>query len=158
MIFKINGAFYEYQPIGEAMKIRIREIETGCMPEKIVQGDWIDLRAADDIRFKKGQYGIIPLGIAVEIPEGYEAHIVPRSSTFIKTGLMMANSFGVIDNSYCGDNDEWGFPYYATATGGVNKGQRIAQFRIVKNQPDLDLVKVETLGNENRGGFGSTGE
>lgn len=140
------------------MQVTIREITEGCMPEKIRQGDWIDLRAAKTVTFIEGQYGIIPLGIAVELPEGYEAHVVPRSSTFNKTGLIMANSFGVIDNSYSGDDDEWGFPFYATATGGVNKGQRIAQFRIVENQPDFELVKVESLGNANRGGFGSTGE
>lgn len=140
------------------MEIKIREIVEGCMPEKLKVGDWIDLKASETVTFTKGQYGIIPLGIAVQLPEGYEAHIVPRSSTFAKTGLIMANSFGVIDNSYSGDSDEWGFPFYATATGGVNKGQRIAQFRIVKNQPDFELVKVESLGNENRGGFGSTGD
>lgn len=140
------------------MEVKIREIVPGCMPEKLNVGDWIDLKAADTVTFFEGKYGIIPLGIAVELPEGYEAHIVPRSSTFIKTGLIMANSFGVIDNSYSGDNDEWGFPYYATESGGVIKGQRIAQFRIVKNQPDFDLVKVESLGNEDRGGFGSTGD
>lgn len=140
------------------MEVKIKEIVEGCMPEKIKQGDWIDLKSAQTITFTKEQYGIIPLGIAVELPEGYEAHIVPRSSTFMKTGLIMANSFGVIDNSYSGNDDEWGFIFYATDNSKVEKGQRIAQFRIVKNQPDFELVKVESLGNENRGGFGSTGE
>lgn len=140
------------------IEIKVREITEGCMPETIEVGDWIDLKAAKTVTFVEGQYGIIPLGIAVELPEGYEAHIVPRSSTFIKTGLIMANSLGVIDNSYSGDDDEWGFPCYATASGGITKGQRIAQFRIVENQPKIKLVKVDSLGNDNRGGFGSTGE
>lgn len=140
------------------MQIKVREIIPGCMPEKINVGDWIDLKSSKTVTFTKGQYGIIPLGIAVELPEGYEAYVVPRSSTFMKTGLIMANSFGVIDNSYSGNDDEWGFPFYATDDSKIEQGQRIAQFRIVKNQPDLELVKVERLGNKNRGGFGSTGE
>lgn len=145
------------------MKIKVREIVEGCMPEKLNVGDWIDLRTAEDTDIYYRAYmpdnvGMIRLGIAVELPDGYEAHIVPRSSTFKKWGILMSNSFGVIDNSYCGDDDEWQFPYLATRDEFIPKGTRIAQFRIVKNQPDFDLVKVESLGNDNRGGFGSTGD
>lgn len=140
------------------MKIKVREIVEGCMPEKIKQGDWIDLRTAREITLLKGDYEIIPLGIAVELPDGYEAHVVPRSSTFEKWGIILANSLGVIDNSYCGNDDQWGFPSYAIKDTIIPKGTRIAQFRIVKNQPDFELVKVENLGNDNRGGFGSTGD
>lgn len=145
------------------MEIKVKEIVEGCMPEKLKVGDWIDLKTGED---KEICYwgaladctGTIRLGIAVELPEGYEAHIVPRSSTFKKWGLIMANSFGVIDNSYCGDDDEWQFPYFPQRSVFIPKGTRIAQFRIVKNQPDFELVKVESLGNDNRGGFGSTGD
>lgn len=145
------------------MKVKIREIVPGCMPEKLKVGDWIDLKAAEDkeIHFwgdMADDSGTIPLGIAVELPEGYEAHIVPRSSTFKKWGLIMTNSMGIIDNSYCGDYDQWQFPYLPTRDVFIPKGTRIAQFRIVKNQPDFELVKVESLGNKNRGGFGSTGD
>lgn len=139
------------------MNVKVREIVQGCAPEKISQGDWIDLKSAVDVWYDKGHSGIIPLGIAVELPDGYEAHIVPRSSTFKKTGLILANSFGVIDNSYRGNDDQWGFPYYATKAGHIRKGQRIAQFRIVENQPDFEIVMVDSLESENRGGFGSTG-
>ena len=140
------------------MNLKIREIVPGCMPEKINVGDWIDLKAAKDVVLYGGDYEIIPLGIAVELPDGYEAYVVPRSSTFKKWGLLLTNSIGIIDNSYCGDNDQWCFPALAMHYTNVPKGTRIAQFRIVKNQPDFELVKVEKLGNENRGGFGSTGE
>lgn len=140
------------------MKLRIKEITPGCMPKQIDQGDWIDLRTAKEVVLDAGEYEIIPLGIAVELPEGYEAHIVPRSSTFGKWGILLANSVGIIDNSYRGDSDEWGFPAYAEWFTVIPKGTRIAQFRIVENQPKFEIVEVETLGNDDRGGFGSTGD
>lgn len=142
---------------GVSMIVKVREIVEGCMPERINVGDWIDLKTACDVITGRDTYGMIPHGIAVELPEGYEAHVVPRSSTFKAWGIIMANSMGIIDNSYCGDDDEWQFPYWATRGVYIPKGTRIAQFRIVPNQPDFELVQVESLGNDNRGGFGSTG-
>lgn len=140
------------------LEIKVREITEGCMPDIIEVGDWIDLKVAKDTDVYPGQFGIIPLGIAMELPQGYEAHVVPRSSTFKAWGIMMSNSIGIIDNSYCGDNDEWGFPFYAFNRYTIPKGTRIAQFRIVENQPKFKFVKVDSLGNDDRGGFGSTGE
>ena len=125
---------------------------------KIAVGDWVDLRAAKDIVLDQGEYKAIPLGVAMELPEGYEALVVPRSSTFKNFGIMMANNVGVIDNSYCGDNDQWHFPAYATRYTCIKKGDRICQFRIMKNQPELEFVTVEHFGNHDRGGFGSTGK
>lgn len=141
------------------VNIKVKEIVPGCLPESIDVGDWVDLRTARDVDANEVK-GIIPLGIAMELPRGYEAHVLPRSSTFKRWGIIMTNSMGIIDNSYCGDGDEWGFPFYRLdfSTGAIPKGTRIAQFRIVKNQPPIKLVEVDTLGNDNRGGFGSTGE
>lgn len=121
------------------------------------QGDWIDLRASEDITIKKGEYRAIPLGVAMAIPKGYEALVVPRSSTFAKYGIIQTNSVGVIDESYRGDNDWWHFPVIATRDTFIPKNDRICQFRLIKHQPDLCFVVVEELGNEDRGGFGSTG-
>lgn len=139
------------------MKLRVKEITEGCMPQAIEQGDWIDLKAACDVVMFEGEYAVIPLGIAVELPEGYEAHIAPRSSTFKRYGVLCANSFGIIDNAYCGDGDQWGFPAYATKRTEIPKGSRICQFRVMESQPELELERVESLGNADRGGFGSTG-
>lgn len=121
------------------------------------KGDWIDLRAAEDCKLWAGHQYFIPLGISVELPEGYEAHIAPRSSSFKKWGIIQANSVGVIDNSYCGDNDIWMMPVYATRFAVIKKNDRICQFRIMKKQPKFDIVTVEHLSNDDRGGFGSTG-
>ena len=122
------------------------------------KSDWIDLRASEEISLKAGEFALIPLGVAMELPKGYEAHLVPRSSTYKTWGLIQTNSMGVIDCSYCGDEDMWRMPVYATrdTTGHVN--DRIAQFRIVENQPQIHFEQVEHLGNANRGGFGSTGK
>ena len=105
----------------------------------------------------KGEFMKIPLGVAMELPEGYEAHVVPRSSTFEKYGVIMTNSFGVIDNKYCGDNDFWSFPAYAVRDTWIMKNERICQFRIVKQQPEVTFLRVDKLGNEDRKGFGSSG-
>ena len=121
------------------------------------KSDWIDLRASEDIEMKKGDFKMIPLGVAMELPEGYEAHVVPRSSTFKNFGIIQTNSFGVIDNSYCGDNDQWHFPAYATRDTHIHKGDRICQFRIMRNQPEITFDEVEHLKGKNRGGFGSRG-
>lgn len=139
------------------MKIKIKYF--GDMTEiKSVEGsDWIDLKAAEKIEMKKGDFKLIPLGVAMKLPEGYEAHVIPRSGTFKKYGILQANSFGLIDNSYSGDEDEWRFPAFATRDTVINKFDRICQFRIVEKMPKIDFEIVEKLDEENRGGFGSTG-
>lgn len=125
--------------------------------EKIAVGDWIDLRAAESIKLKKGDFKLIPLGVAMELPKGYEAHLAPRSSTFKKYGIIQTNSVGVVDESYCGDNDQWHLPVLAMRDTKIEKDTRIAQFRIMKKMPEIEFVVVEMLTNKDRGGFGSTG-
>lgn len=125
--------------------------------EKFSKGDWIDLRAAEDVTLKAGEYRMIPLGVAMELPKGYEALVAPRSSTFKNYGILLANSIGIIDESYKGDNDEWNFLAYATRDTVILKGDRICQFRIIKHQPRIQFLKVDRLGNRDRGGIGSTG-
>lgn len=122
------------------------------------KSDWIDLRASEEISLKAGEFALIPLGVAMELPKGYEAHLVPRSSTYKTWGLIQTNSMGVIDCSYCGDEDMWRMPVYATRDTTVHVNDRIAQFRIVENQPQIHFEQVEHLENANRGGFGSTGK
>lgn len=121
-------------------------------------GDWIDLRAAEDIEMKAGDFRLISLGVSMQLPEGYEAHIVPRSSTYKHWGIIQANHMGVIDNSYCGDNDIWKFPAIAIRDTQIYKNDRICQFRIVKKQPEFEFEEVDYLENNDRGGFGSTGQ
>lgn len=120
-------------------------------------GDWIDLRCAEETYLPYGSFAYIPLGVAMELPKGYEALVVPRSSTFKRYGLIQANSVGVIDETYCGDKDEWHMPVYATRHVLIPKNERICQFRIIKHQPEVELVEVNWLGNQNRCGLGSTG-
>ena len=139
------------------MKIRIKYFTDIKKMEKIEVGDWIDLRAAETVQLKKGEFRLISLGVAMELPDGYEAHIVPRSSTYKKYKVIQANHMGVIDCSYCGDNDQWYFPAYALEDTQIFKNDRICQFRIMENQPAIEFVEVEALGNEDRGGLGSTG-
>ena len=124
---------------------------------KISNGDWIDLRAAETVELKGGESKIISLGISMELPEGYEAYIVPRSSTFRKCGIIQTNSIGIVDNSYCGDNDIWGLPVLAMRDTIIHENDRICQFRIVKSMPKIEIEEVDVLGNDNRGSFGSTG-
>lgn len=124
---------------------------------KIQKGDWIDLALAQDITLHKGEFRLLPLGVSIRLPEGYEALVAPRSSTCKKFGIIQANSIGVIDESYHGDNDQWMMPVVALRDTNLIKGTRICQFRIIKHQPDLEIEEVESLGNDNRGGFGSTG-
>ncbi|MES5395398.1 dUTP diphosphatase [Bacillus amyloliquefaciens] len=131
--------------------------DTQTRISKIEQGDWIDLRAAEDITIKKDEFKLIPLGVAMELPEGYEAHVVPRSSTYKHFGVIQTNSMGVIDESYKGDNDFWFFPAYALRDTDISKGERICQFRIMKKMPQVELIEVDKLGNKDRGGLGSTG-
>lgn len=122
------------------------------------KSDWIDLRASETVELKAGEFKLIPLGIAMELPKGYEAHVVPRSSTFKNYGVLQVNSCGIIDCSYCGDEDMWYMPVYATRDTVINKNDRICQFRIMENQPKIEFEEVVSLENENRGGFGSTGK
>ena len=125
--------------------------------KKIDKGDWIDVRANETISLRKGDFVLIPLGIGMKLPEGYEAHLVPRSSTFKNWGIIQTNSIGVIDNSYSGDNDQWMMPIYATRDTVITRNERVAQFRIVEKQPMVGFDTVEHLDDTNRGGFGSTG-
>lgn len=126
--------------------------------ERIAVGDWIDLRAAETVTLKAGEWKPISLGISMELPEGYEAHILPRSSTFKRWGVILPNAMGIIDQSYCGDNDVWHFGALALRDTQINKGDRICQFRIMVKMPPVTFIPVETLGNDDRGGFGSTGD
>lgn len=121
------------------------------------KSDWIDLRVSEDVELKAGEFKLIPLGVAMELPKGYEAHLVPRSSTFKNYGILQTNSCGIIDCSYCGDEDMWRMPVYATRDTVIHQNDRICQFRIVENQPKITFDEVESLGNADRGGFGSTG-
>lgn len=125
--------------------------------QKIDVGDWIDLRAAEDVVLRSGEYKLIRLGVGMILPDGYEAHVVPRSSTFKNFGIIQANSFGVIDNSYSGDADEWHFPAVALRDTSIKTGDRICQFRIARKQPPIDFLTVDRLNTESRGGIGSTG-
>ena len=155
------------------MKIKIKYLSKDYPRiKKIAKGDWIDLRVdtikewngevvEDDdwgtILYSKGDVIKFGLGVAMELPEGYEAEIRPRSSTFKKYGLIQTNSVGTIDNSYKGDNDEWMVEFIAMRDGAINRFDRVCQFRIWKNQPSFEFEEVDRLGNEDRGGFGSTG-
>lgn len=121
------------------------------------KSDWIDLRAAEEVEFKAGEFKLINLGVSMKLPEGYEAHVAPRSSTFKNFGLLQANSIGIIDNSYSSDEDIWRWPALAMRDTVVHVNDRICQFRIVKNQPKIEFMEVEHLGGPSRGGFGSTG-
>ena len=121
------------------------------------KSDWIDLRAAKEVELKAGEFKLIPLGIAMELPAGYEAHVVPRSSTFKNYGIIQTNSMGIIDETYCGDNDQWFFPAYALRDTVIRANDRICQFRIMEHQPAICFEAVDSLDHEDRGGHGSTG-
>lgn len=140
-------------------EIRVRYLVSG-LPELARIGgksDWVDLYAAERVALSAGDFRLIPLGVSIALPEGYEALIAPRSSTFVRYGLLQTNSVGVIDNSYRGDGDQWFFPAYATRDTVVEKGERICQFRILRNQPDVVFTVTQRLDSPDRGGFGSTG-
>ena len=137
--------------------IKIKYLKDIQKIERFNVGDWIDLRAAEDVTMKAGEYRMIPLGVAMELPKGYEALVAPRSSTFKKYGILLANSIGIIDEAYKGENDEWNFLAYAVKDTKVHKNERICQFRIIQHQPLIHLQEVDSLGNADRGGIGSTG-
>ena len=122
------------------------------------KSDWIDLRASEEVTLKQGEFALVPLGVAMELPKGYEAHIVPRSSTYKNFGVIQANHCGVVDGSYCGDNDMWRMPVIAMRDTQIHVNDRICQFRIMKNQPEILFEEVEHLEGKARGGFGTTGK
>ncbi len=122
------------------------------------KSDWIDLRAAKTMELKAGEFAFIPLGVAMALPKGYEAHIAPRSSTFKNWGILQTNSVGVVDESFSGDGDEWKLPVYATRDCRIELNDRVAQFRIMEHQPPIEFLECEALGGPDRGGFGSTGK
>lgn len=125
--------------------------------QQVENGNWIDLRAAEEVTLRQGEFRIISLGVSMKLPEGYEAHLAPRSSTFKKWGVIQVNSLGVIDNSYCGDGDVWGFPALAMRDTVIHKGDRICQFRLVRAMERVEFQTTEHLDAPDRGGFGSTG-
>ncbi len=143
----------------EQQKIQIRYISDKIDKLCAIDGksDWIDLRSAEEVSLKKGDFKLISLGVAMKLPDGYEAHIVPRSSTFKNFGIIQTNHHGIVDNSYCGDNDEWKMPVYAVRDTMIHVNDRICQFRIMKKQPSIIFCETDHLGGEDRGGFGSTG-
>lgn len=149
-----NKSTRSSKPLPIKIKYFNKEIEK---IEKIKVGDWIDLRAAETVELKQFEFKLIPLGIGMKLPKGYEANIVPRSSTFKNFGIMQTNSFGVVDNSYSGNEDQWFFPALAMRDTKINKGDRICQFRINRVMPDVEFIEVEELDKESRGGHGSTG-
>lgn len=119
--------------------------------------DWIDLRSAETVNLKTNEFKLISLGISMELPEGYEAHVIPRSSTFKNFGVIQTNHFGLIDESYKGDDDIWKFPAYALRDTTINENDRICQFRIERKMPPISIIEVDNLNNESRGGIGSSG-
>lgn len=141
-------------------KIQIKYFTDQIEKLRYIDGksDWIDLRAAEDVTLKQGEFKLIPLGVAMKLPRGYEAHIVPRSSTFKNFGIIQTNHQGVVDESYCGDNDQWYMPAYAVRDTQIHINDRICQFRIMEHQPAVEFEQVDHLQGEDRGGFGSTGK
>lgn len=141
-------------------KIRIKYVSDEIEKLRYIDGksDWIDLRSAEHVVMKKGEWRLISLGVAMELPKGYEAHIVPRSSTYKNFGLLQSNYCGVVDESYCANEDVWKFPALAVRDTEIRVNDRICQFRIMKHQPVIEFTEVEDLGNASRGGFGSTGK
>lgn len=143
------------------MQIKIKYFNKNIDKLKYIGGaeksNWIDLRAAETVILKAGDFALVPLGIAMKLPEGYEAHIAPRSSTFKNYGIIMTNSVGVVDTKFSGDNDQWRMPVYATRDTVIKENDRICQFRIVKCQPEIEFKEVEKMEDTDRGGFGSTG-
>lgn len=141
----------------ETIKIKYFSEEIEKLTYIAGKSDWIDLRAAQEVELKAGEFRLIPLGVAMELPKGYEAHVIPRSSTFKNFGILQTNSMGLIDESYCGDNDQWFFPALAMRDTVIHVNDRICQFRIMKHQPEIVFVETEELKGKDRGGFGSTG-
>lgn len=139
------------------MIVQIKYFSDIIKIKKYELSDWIDLRSAIDVELKKGEFKLIPLGIGMILPKGYEAHIVPRSSTYKNFKIIQTNHQAVIDESYCGDNDQWYYPIYAMKDTVIHKNDRICQFRIMEKQPQLEFVETDKLVDIDRGGFGSSG-
>ena len=140
----------------ETIKIKYFDNEIDKI-KKINKGDLIDLRAAETVEMKKGDFKLIKLGVGMKLPDGYKANMYPRSSTYKNFGIILANSVGQIDNSYSGDSDEWKFPAIALRDTVINKNDRICQFESQRNQPEIEFEEVEQLDEGSRGSFGSTG-
>lgn len=145
------------------MKIKVKFFNKEVYPEGLYKvggkkSDWVDLRASEDVDLKQGELKYIHLGVAMQLPGGYEGILAPRSSMPKNFLIMQANSIGIFDETYCGDNDEWLLPVYAIKDTQIKKGERLCQFRIIEHQPELEFEEVETLGNPDRGGWGSTGK
>ena len=146
-----------------SLKIRCKFFDKTVYPDGLQKiggnrSDWIDLRAAEDVTLKKGEVYSIPLGVAIELPKGYEALVAPRSSTPKNFFILMANSIGVIDETFRGDNDQWCMPAYAIQDTEIKKGERVCQFRIIEHQPEIEFEVVDHLGNKDRGGWGTSGK
>lgn len=139
------------------MEIKVRYHADITPLKQTKWGDWCDLRLAEDVDLKAGEYKLLSLGVAMELPEGYEALVIPRSSTFKTWGILQANHVGLIDNSYCGDNDVWRFPAIATRDVHIDKDSRICQFRIQQRMGKMQFTTVDHLESADRGGLGSTG-
>lgn len=142
----------------EKLSVKIKYHNDILPLDMFENGDWIDLRAAEDVSMQSGDFRLISLGVSMKLPDGYEAHIVPRSSTYKHWGIIQANHIGVVDNSYCGDNDIWKFPAIAIHDTMIYKNDRICQFRIVKKQPEFEFEEVDHLNDPDRGGFGTSGK
>lgn len=161
------------------MNIKIKKMRDNAILPKSHNGDWIDCYNSvigcvdgtqgeftfdnivwyeDGLTYSKGDIIVVKLGFAMELPKGYEAYILPRSGTFRKTRLLLTNSQGVVDNSYCGNEDEWMAMFYATGEGHIDIGDRLVQIRIQKSQPSFEFTEVDDLENEDRGGYGSSGK
>ncbi|WP_066892358.1 dUTP diphosphatase [Clostridium nigeriense] len=153
------------------MKIRIKYFDGATKLKKITKGNWIDVYANTDIFIEEGNRAMIPLGFALELPNGWEGHLAPRSSTFKTWGVIQTNSVGVVDDTYIGDNDQWHMPIFCLQGKEtlkedgiekrgtwIKKGDKIGQFRIMEVMPTIEFEEVESFGNEDRGGFGSTGK
>ncbi len=142
------------------MNIKIKYFSDKIEKLRYIGGksDWIDLRCAEEISLKKGEFKLIPLGIGMKLPKGYEAHVVPRSSTFKNFGIIQTNHMGVIDYTYSGDNDQWFMPVYAVRDTEIHVNDRVCQFRVMENQPAIEFDEVDHLDETDRGGFGSTGK
>lgn len=152
------------------LEVKVKYFKGATKLEKIDKGDWIDVYAREEVILDKNDFALVPLGFAMQLPKGYEAHLAPRSSAFEKWGITQTNGVGVIDESYCGDGDEWKMPVYCLETRHtmdtkigtvqrtiIRKGDKIGQFRLMQKMEEVKFTEVASLGNEDRGGFGSTG-